>query len=155
MKLMTNICCKIDPQKPLTEYICEPNHREYAIKCANLLTNFKKKLRAYEARCHGKKPYQYTCWYVSFKHIREEKIAFILHFEIRRSDIYICFRFLDYAPQDVLTRGKWWIRDKSRYLHFKDYEGNESRLIEMIKEYLKRIKPHYDKLECRKRSPCG
>jgi len=151
---MTNICWKISPRKLPTEYICESKHREYAIKCANLLGNFES-LRVFEARCHGEKPYPYTCWYVSFKHIREEKICFILHFDIRHSDIYIYFRFLDYAPREVLTKGVWGIRDKWKYLHYRDYEEDESKLVEMIRDYLERIEPDYDKLECRKRHPCG
>lgn len=151
---MANICWKIDPKKSLTEYLCDHDHRKYATKCANLLSNFDN-LRAYEARCHGEEPHPYTCWYVSFEHTREEKICFILHFDVRRSNIYVYFRFLDYVPRDVLTKGVWGIRGKWKYLHFKEYETNERRLVEIIREYLKRIEPHYDKLKCKRRSPCS
>ena len=75
-KDMKNICYKVHPNKPLISYVCEYTHRDYAVKCEKLLNRFDK-LRVYESRCHGdKKPYPYTCWYVSFKHIREEKICF-------------------------------------------------------------------------------
>ena len=150
-------CCVVDPKKPLTEYIGNLEHFGYATKCSELLDRFDN-LRVYEARCHRKKPkksYPYTCWYVSFKHIREEKICFILHFQIQPSNIHICFRFIDYAPQEVKTRGKLCIRDKSKYLHFKNYENDEGRLIDLIKEYLKRIEPYYDKLNCDRRIACG
>ena len=150
---MANTCWRIEPKKALAEYICEHHHHEYAVKCAHLLSNFDN-LRVYEARCHGEKPYPYTCWYVGFKHILEEKVCFILHFEIRRSNIYVYFRFLDYVTQDVLTNGAWGIRGRWKYLHFRKYERDESRLVKIIKEYLERIEPHYDKLDCRKRSPC-
>lgn len=150
---MDNICHKIDKTKSLTNYIGEPSHLRYAIECENLLSNFGN-LRAFEARCHGKKPYPYTTFYVSFNNTQDEEICFILHFEVTDSDLWIYFRFLDYAPQEVLEKGAWWISEKSKYLHFKDYEGNENRLIQIIRDYVSRIEPHYGELNCKKRRPC-
>lgn len=151
---MKNICYTVNPNKPLASYICETTHRDYAIKCEELLDRFDG-LRVYESRCHrDKKRYPYTCWYVSFKNIEEEEICFILHFEIRNSDISICFRFIDYAPQEVKDNGVWWIRGKSKYLHFRDYEDKKNELVKLINEYLHRIEPIYDTLNCKRRKPC-
>jgi hypothetical protein len=152
---MNNICYEIEKGKSLTEYLGEPEHHRYAVECEKLLTNFNN-LRPFEARCHGKKPYPYTTFYVGFNNSEDEngKLCFILHFEVTDSDLWIYFRFLDYAPEEVLDKGAWWIRGKSKYLHFKDYEGNKKRLIEIIREYVNRIKPHYAELSCKKRKPC-
>ena len=150
-------CCVIDPKKPLTECIGNPEHREYAIKCENLLNNFDD-LRAYEARCHDKQPYRYTCYYVSFKHVREEKICFILHFEVQKSDIRICFRVHEYTPKDKLIRPAWEIPERwGITVKYSNYEHNLKRLEEAIDIYLKEIKIPFDndKLRCRKRYPCG
>jgi len=146
---MTTIRMIPDPNKPLNECICNPKHFAYATKCMDLLKSFCN-LKVYEARCHGIKPYPYTCWYVSFNHIHDEKICIILHFDIRSSDIYVYFRFQEYVPQDMVPRWAWGIRGKWIYVHFNAY--TESKLREIIELYLKNIQDDFDKdkLQCRK-----
>jgi hypothetical protein len=130
-----------DSNKPIDECIGNPEHSEYATKCMNFLNNFPS-LKVWDARCHGKKPHPYTCWYVSFKHAHKEKLCIILHFEIRSDDIYLYFRFLNYVPQEMLTNWAWGIRNKWKYVHFKDYA--ESKLKEIAELYLKNIQGDFD-----------
>jgi hypothetical protein len=142
-----------DSNKPLNECIGNSNHFEYATKLMNFLDKFPS-LRVLEARCHGKKPYPYTCWYVSFKHAHEEKLCIILHFEVRSNDIYVYFRFLGYVPPNMLTDWHWGIRNKWKYVHFNAY--TESKLREIISIYLTNIRNDFDKntLDFRRLRPC-
>lgn len=145
---MVTQCKKPDCSKPLHECIFDSNHLEYAIKCENLLKNFCD-IEVYEARCHGDKPYPYTCWYASFKGILDEKVCFILHFDVRSSDIWIYFRFFDYVPKEMITDWAWAIRNKSIYIHYNNY--TEKELVEIVNSYLEHIRPDYRTLNCRKR----
>ena len=116
-----------------------------------LLDNFRN-LRVWEARCHGNEPYPCTCWYVSFSDIRNEEICIILHFDISPSNIYIYFRFLGYAPQDVLNKGAWGIRGTWKYLRYNDYIESEEELAKVLENYLKNIRFDFDndRLNCKK-----
>lgn len=146
---MPTVCKKPESNKPLTNYTCNPRHNEYSIKCENLLNKFEDELKVWEIRCHGKEPYPYTCWYVSFKHTSQEELRIILNFAIRQSNIDIEFRFLDYVPKDILTEWAWRIRDKWVYIRFNSYTVN--RLEEIVKVYLESIRNDFDKnkLKCR------
>ena len=92
------------------------------------------------------------CWFVSFKDNAEEKKCFVLHFDVRRSDIYVYFRFVDYVPK--IEKFSWLNRNKSIYIHYKDYA--ESQVIHFIREYLANIQNDFetDQLNCKKRIPC-
>jgi hypothetical protein len=129
-----------DPDKPLNQGICNLDHFEYATKCMDFLDSFKD-LRLWDARCHGKEPYPYTCWYVSFKNADKERLCIILHFDILPDDIRVYFRFVSYAPQKMLTGWHYGYGGNCKYVYFK---ANQDELKEAVKLYLERIKPNFD-----------
>jgi len=142
-----------DPNKPLNECIGNREHFGYATKLMKFLDNFPS-LKVWDARCHGEKPYPYTCWYASFTHAQEENLCIILHFEVRSNDIYVYFRFLDYVSQNMLTDWHWGIRNKWKYVHFNAYA--ESKLRDIMNIYLTNIRSDFDKnaLNFRRLRPC-
>jgi len=125
---------KPDPNKSLSTYICNPKHLKYATKCMNFLKEFAD-LKVWEARCHGERPYPYTCWYMIHSQIDEEKPCVILNFEIHSSNLYVEFRFLPYVSQNMLTKWAWRIRDRWIYIRYNDYA--EGRLRQIVSTYLK------------------
>jgi hypothetical protein len=129
-----------DSNKPIDECIGNPEHSEYATECMNFLNNFPS-LKVWDARCHGKKPHPYTCWYVSFKHAHKEKLCIILHFDILSDDIRVYFRFLNYAPQKMLTGWRSGYGKNCKYVYF---NANHGRLKEAVKLYLEKIRLDFD-----------
>jgi len=153
---MRNECREIFPNTPFKEwYFNDADGKAYAEKCRDLIRVFKDKneLEVYETRRHEKGRYV-CCWYVSFKGIRPEKICYILHFEIRKSNATIGLRFFDYVPKKNFRKTPSIInRGKSGGILYNDY--TEIELIERISNYLRRIRKDFieEKLKCKKRHP--
>ena len=154
---MPNECLVIFPDTPFEKwYFSNKEGKNYAEKCKRLIYAFNKPytLEVYETRRHEKGSYV-CCWYVSFEGIRPKKISYILQFEIRKSNATIGFRCADYTPKEKFRKKPSIInRGKSEGILYNDY--NETELIEMIEEYLRRIRKDFDedKLHCKKRHPC-
>ena len=152
---MPNECHEIFPNTPFKEwYFNDERGKDYAEKGNRLIYTFSKpySLEVYETRRHEKGTY-ICCWYVSFEGIRPEKICYVLQFEIRKSNATIGFRFFDYAPKERFRKRPSIINNgKSRGILYNDY--TETELIEIVGEYLKRIRKDFGTLNCKKRHPC-
>ncbi|TSA55597.1 hypothetical protein D4R42_05335 [bacterium] len=119
-----------DPNKPLTEYICNPKHFIYATKCMILLKSFPR-LNVQKVACHGRKPHTYTCWYVFFENKK------ILNFTIKKSNVDIEFRQLQHTP-DLIGVWHWVNPNKMKGIYYNDYPERELKKI--LSAYLKNIK---------------
>lgn len=122
-------------------YFEDKRYSKYAIECKNLLNKLSE-LGIYETRKHKG---NYVCWYVGFKDVHEEKICFILHFNILKSKFRIVFRFHNYAPKHKLKSYTWELADKWISIPHDDY--SEEELIEIIDDYLRAVKENWGKIE--------
>ena len=129
-----------DSKKPLNQCICNSDHSSSAITLRDFLVDFKN-LRVWDARCHGKEPYSYTCWYVSFKDADKEKLCIILHFDILQNDFRVYFRFMNYVSQKMLNDWHKGYGENCKYVYFK---ANQNNLKEVVRLYLERIKLDFD-----------
>jgi hypothetical protein len=133
-------------------YFGNDRYRDYSIKCSDLLTKFEN-LKTYESRKHRKG--DYVCWYVSFSDTSDEKICFIIRFEVRHSDICIYFQSSENVPKEALKHGEKADRHTGWLLvKYSNYRENE--LIVMIEGYLRNVKKNLLDVEkhCQKRRPC-
>jgi len=149
-----NKCLKVKSDTQQEElYFRDNRFREYSIKCSNLLMKFQNHLKIYESRKHKKG--DYVCWYVGFSDIPNEKICFILRFEIRNKDIYIYFQSSGNVPKEALQHGEK-ADPHTGWLLVKYHKYKEHQLIAMINGYLRNVKRNWLDVEkhCQKRRPC-
>jgi hypothetical protein len=109
-------CLKVESATPFEKwYFNDEKYRESAEKCKSLIDKLGD-VRVYEIRPYEK--HGLVCWFATFKDIAEDKLCYVLHFDIRRSDIYIYFRFVDYVQLSNLKEYSWLNRNKSIYTFF-------------------------------------
>jgi hypothetical protein len=145
-------CQKIDSKTPFNLwYFSDERYRENAETCKTLIDKIKG-IQVYESHLEEA---GFVCWFAAFNDILEEKIAYVLHFDVRKEDIYIYFRYVEYVQLEKLRKYNWFIRDKKIYIHYKDYDENE--IIQLVSNYVKRIETPFKtgKVKCKKRLPCG
>jgi hypothetical protein len=135
------------------------NHAELCfklIKRVNEKTDKKTQIGLYETRYHAEaKRYEDydCCWYTGFIS-NEEKIPFILRFEIAKSDIRILFRFPKKVPEGIFEHNEKIDTNGWKRVSYNHCEKN--KLIEGINGYLENVYRDWSNLEkhCQKRKPC-